>query len=90
MSLKGWVTYVKKPYIGWVTVIFIVEKVRDRSLVIIGVGPENKMVGQRKFLGGQRLGKKKLDMARGWIRMSNVALKYMILTKNVSCQIVFR
>ena len=57
---------------------------RSRSLFVTRVGTKDKVVGERKFLGERRLGNKKLNKAKGREKVSNVALKYIILTKNIS------
>ena len=57
---------------------------RDRSLFITGVVTADKMVGERHFLGRQRLGNKKLDKAKWWVIISNTALIYINLAKNIS------
>jgi len=36
------------------------------------------------MLNGQRLDNKKLGKAKGWVKISNTALKYIILAKNIS------
>ena len=57
---------------------------RSWSLFATRVGTKNKVVGERKYLGERRLGNKKLNKAKGRVKVSNVALKYVILTKNIS------
>ena len=44
------------------------------------------MVRQRKFLGEQWLGNKKLDKAIGWVKyiVLSAALEYIILANNIS------
>ena len=42
------------------------------------------MVGERHFLGRQRLGNKKLDKAKWWVIISNTALIYINLAKDSS------
>jgi hypothetical protein len=42
--------------------------IRDRSLLIVGVGPKRKWLGQEKMLGDQGWVKKKLNSHGGWVK----------------------
>ena len=47
---------------------FFFSSIRDRSLLIVGVGPKRKWLGQEKMPGDYGWVKKKLNSQGGWVK----------------------
>ena len=66
--------------------VLTTKQLRDRSLLIVGVGPKRKWLGQEKMLSDQGWVKKKLNSHGGWVKkilgiITSASIKLTIFKK---------